>query len=122
MPTCHSCDKPCADFKELALHIIAKKHRKGRKWAARYIMMNGLSPSKRFDKKRGATPLTSNDISNKEETRRVLSGAQEFETTICLRCKQPARQPLPVEYTKSKTAWRIQGLLVVQCSSCRGGS
>lgn len=121
MPTCRTCNKECANFKELALHIIAKKHRNGKRWAAKYIMVNGLSPAKRFDNRRERTPLTDDDKVAKEDTRRDLSGAQEFVTTLCLRCKHPARQALPIEHLQSRDAWRIQGHLVVMCPSCRGG-
>lgn len=122
MPTCRTCNKECADFKELALHIIASRHRQGKRWAAKYIMMNNLSPSKRFADKRDRIALTDEDKANREDTRRVLSGAQEFVTTLCLRCNYPTRQSLPVEYSQGRDAWRIQGHLVVMCPSCRGGN
>lgn len=117
---CHSCNQSFEDFRELALHISSSKkgHRKGKRWAAKYIIGNRLNGKRTFDN--GRVPLTNEQRINKEDTRRELSGELEVVNTICLLGKHPVRQSLPIEYSKSPDAWRIKGHLVVMCNNCKG--
>lgn len=119
---CHSCNKTFEDYKELALHISAnrKGHKKGRKWAAKYIMLNGLSPKNRFEQRKLGNPLTAEQRAIREDNKRILSSDNEYVNTICPKCKKGGRRLLPVEYTKSKTAWRIKSNLVILCQNCGG--
>jgi hypothetical protein len=64
-------------------------------------------------------PLTEQQSQAKEDTRRYLSGEVRMVQTLCLRCKRPSVQPLPVEYVESAEAWRVDGRLVVYCNSCQ---
>ena len=118
--SCHSCHESFADFKELALHISRSKkgHRKGKKWAAKYIMMNGLSSKNRNGDRPVRAALTKEQKVNKEDTRRELSGDNEYANTICPHCKRGGRPLLPVEFVGSGVAWRIKDSLVVTCSIC----
>ena len=118
--SCHSCSEAFEDYKELALHIIASKKHKGKKWAAKYIMINGLSPENRFERKQNGSPLTAEQRVSKEDCRRVLSGENEFVNTICPKCKRGGRPLLPVEYVESPVAWRIKDNLVKLCQNCGG--
>ena len=120
MVICKSCWDEFADFKELALHISSSKkgHRKGKKWASRYILLNGLSPKNRNGDRPARVALTEEQKANKEDTRRELSGDNEYATTVCPNCKNKSRPLLPVEFTNNSIAWKIKGSLVVMCSSC----
>ncbi len=120
METCHSCHQSFADFKELALHISKSKkgHRKGKKWAAKYIMMNGLSSKNRNGNRPVRVALTEEQKANKEDTRRELSGDNEYATTVCPNCKNRSRPLLPREFAENPVAWRVKDSLVVMCSGC----
>ncbi len=120
MPRCHSCQEIFPDFTGLALHISSSKkgHRKGKKWAAKYIMVNRLSGKAqgKFDNKR--SPLTETQKESREDSRMVLSGEQELQETICPKCRKNGQTYLPVEYDSGRTAWRINGLIVRTCAKC----
>jgi hypothetical protein len=115
---CLSCDKIFEDYQGLALHIIAEKkgHRKGKKWAAKYISRHIIN--KRTYDNNGRVPLTAEQKANKEDTRRALSGEQRVVETICPKCKVSKRVALEVEYVSSPQAWRIHGKLVKLCVEC----
>ncbi len=118
--SCNSCQKPFADFNELALHISSQKkgHRKGKKWAAKYLMR-----TRQLDKKKlnnGGIGLTSEDRKNRETTIRELSGKNEMVIAHCPKCKTRKQQVLPVEYVSSSEAWHMGDKLVVICEGCRG--
>lgn len=120
MTLCHSCDKSFPDYRELALHILSTKkgHRKGRRWAAKYLShLNALA---RKELNHGRSELTEADRENKRSTIRVLSGESVFVEALCPHCKRKSRQNLPIEYAESKEAWRSKGSLVVLCQSCGG--
>jgi len=119
---CLSCDHtPFETYRELAKHIVSsrKGHRKGKRWASKYLLLNSLSPRKRRGTRTQSAP-TDGQKANKEDTRRELSGATEFVTTLCLKCRNAVIQGLPIEYVRSQDAWRIKGYLVVMCPVCRG--
>jgi len=117
---CLSCGKEFEDYQSLALHISSERkgHRKGKKWAAKYISRQVISKQKvEFN---GRVPLTAEQKANKEDSRRVLSGEQRVAETVCLKCKRVSRVVLEAEYVSSPHAWRIQDRLVKMCNSCGG--
>jgi hypothetical protein len=119
--SCFYCEKDCEDYAELARHIMASKngHGKGRRWAAKYLSINSLSPEKRHEQRQGS-PLTAQDYENREKARRVLSGTVKTVSTVCPNCHQSGRQVLPMEYIESKSAWRTKsGTLIVNCPGCQ---
>lgn len=121
MIRCNACGETFEDYQELALHIQSKRdkaHRRGKRWAAKFIHNNIIARDKHSDKY-GRTPLSENEVQNKLDNRRVLSGELIYTNTICLRGKHAVSQPLPIEYVNSTHAWRIQGRLVVICDKCR---
>lgn len=120
MVLCHSCQKVFEDYKELALHIQSNKkgHRKGKKWAARYIMR-----VRQLDKKKelnGRVPMTEEQKENRRDNVRELSGETEQLLTICPHCKKGHRELLPVEFSQSRDAWQVKDRLVVLCPICGG--
>ena len=109
-----------ADYATLAQHVAAERkgHRGGKKWAARYLTRVNFLNQKRDLKPR--TPLTEQEKENRVSTFVELSGQNEIVTTLCSHCKSRTRQSLPIEYTRSNTAWRNkQGILVVSCPTCQ---
>ncbi len=119
MPMCLSCNKTCADFKELAIHIQSSKkgHRKGKRWAAKYILRVRSLDKKKLN---GRMSLTKEQKDNRKDTIRELSGKNEKVVTYCPRCKSPKGGLMPIEFTQSKVAWRIKDKLVVVCEICGG--
>ena len=117
---CLSCGKECEDYKELALHISSSKkgHRKGKKWAARYINKNVIN--KRKVEFNGRIALTTEQKISKEDTRRKLSGNMEYANVVCPKCERTNRPLLEVEYVNNSQAWRIRDRLAKLCNSCGG--
>jgi hypothetical protein len=117
---CRSCDKSFEDYRELALHISSTKkgHRKGKRWAARYLMHVQALARKELNSSR--SPLTEEEKKSKRSIKRELSGGQEYALTICPFCKKGHREVLPVEFAQSREAWRIKNVLAVMCQSCGG--
>ena len=122
MPICHTCQQPFPDYRELALHIIANKatHRIGRRWASKYLTNQRALDKKVTMKGRERSPLTQQDIENKRDTRRELSGKDIISETICPKCKHNTVRSFPIEYAKSPTAWRRDNRLVKLCVGCGG--
>jgi len=121
---CHTCEQRFPDYKSLAAHILApenkKTHRKGRRWAAKMMCVNTLSPDKRVGrKKQNGLTLTDDDRINRASTRRELSGKTEYAQTVCPHCNESGGVYLEVEYLKDPLTWRIGDRLVVLCSGCR---
>jgi len=118
---CLSCGCDFDSYQELAVHISASKigHRRGKKWAAKYLSRHVIN--KRDNNFRGGTPLSVEDIKNKRDNRRVLSGEQKYTETICPQCRKPNRAVLEAEHATSPQAWRIGGRLARVCASCDGG-
>ena len=120
---CLSCNhEPFETYRDLAKHIVSsrKGHRRGKRWASKYLLFNGLSPQKRRGRQTRVA-LTEGEKANKEDTRRELSGTTEFVTTLCIKCGNAVRQGLPAEYVQSQDAWREKGYLVAMCPVCRAG-
>jgi len=117
---CLSCGKGFDDYHALALHISSSKkgHRKGKKWAARYIFMDVIYEKRK--KQGGRVSLKPEQKANKENSRRVLSGGQRMVEIVCPYCHNSSRTVLEEEYVSSLQAWRIQGRLVKMCASCGG--
>lgn len=114
---CNSCGESFEDFQELALHISSSKtgHKHGKAWAAKYIH-RGLIHKTNFEN--GRTPLSAEDIKNRTDTRRRLSGEMAYVNTICPHCKKTGRPLLESEYVESVEAWRIGDRLVKMCALC----
>jgi len=115
---CLSCGDDFESYQELAVHISASKtgHRRGKKWAAKYLSRHVIN--KRDNNFSKGSPLTTEDIKNKRENRRVLSGEQRYAETICPKCRKPNRAVVEVEHATSPQAWRIGGRLVRVCANC----
>jgi len=113
MPDCHACGQSFPGFRELAVHIAGSKkgHRKGKRWAAKFLLLNGKRDKPEYNN----TPLTEEQKENRQSTKRVLSGDQRNALCICPKCRQGHRQVLPAEYVESPTAWRINGVLAIRC-------
>lgn len=118
--SCHACGQPFENYGELAFHISStrdKAHRKGKRWAAKYLHRANLN---KRDNDRGKIPLTEEQKDAKEDLKRELSGNTEMVLTYCLGCKTGIRQPVPVEYSQSPNAWRTgNGTLIMPCPRCQ---
>ncbi len=116
---CHSCNNDFPDFESLAKHIVASKkgHRRGKKWAAGYLLkVRALNAKKDFN----YVPMTQEDRENRASTIRELSGETQYVKIICPNCKTYNQLKLPVEYIESKEAWRSKvGTLIVNCLDCQ---
>ncbi len=125
--TCRYCiHEPFPDYKELAKHVIkfSKTHRGGVMWAKKFLTndkyLNKKLAKKEALKKMGQMPAaTEEQIDTLARTRRELSGKTEMVTTICLDGKHAVAQLLPIEFTQSPTAFKIQGYLPVKCAQHR---
>ncbi len=120
--TCHSCDCEFPDYHALALHISTARHghNSGKKWAAKYLMVNSLSAAARNGKDFGRVPLPENYKENKASTIRPLSGKVQHAITTCPRCNTKTHQALPIEHVTEPTAWRIGGNIARLCMDCGG--
>ncbi len=120
---CYYCPQSFAGFQALALHISQsrKGHRKGKKWAAKYLMLNSLSPDKRKPIRNNGTPLTEEQRQAKRDTLRQLSGKVVNTVTLCPKCKRRSNNSLPSEYVSNPSAWRAGNILIKLCINCEGG-
>ncbi len=107
------------DWTALALHISKEKkgHRKGKKWAANYLLKTRKLNQKRDLTAR--TPLTEEEKESKREMKRELSGEEERVKTYCPQCKTGSSAVLPIEHTQSPDAWKVKDRLVLMCNTCR---
>lgn len=118
MPECNYCHADFADYKELALHIVFKKHRAGLKWAANYLTkVNILNKIK---DKPDRIPLTEQELENKENAHRELSGENRTVLTTCPKCNQSIRMYIPIEHAENCFAWRKGRAFMILCDKCRG--
>lgn len=122
---CFYCDFSAPDYQTLATHVSGSKkgHRRGKRWAAKYLMVNGLSFDKRHElpKRVANNPdkeKTAFGDENRANSKRVLSGKTEFARVFCPWCKKHNQRELPVEYTGSQFAWHREQCLVVCCEGC----
>ena len=121
---CHTCHITFPDYHALAVHISSNKkgHARGKKWAAKFLLVNGLSAKNRLGKiQTERTPLTDQQKENIEDCQRELSGETELVKTICpnAKCRRITTQHIPVEHAQEPLAWRSAGTLVIQCEYCR---
>jgi len=120
MPKCLTCGKSFEDYSELAKHIMTTpKHRKGKKWAAKYIHLNTLSLRARNGALKGRTPLTDEQKEARQDSIRVPSGDTVRMDTFCPKCKIKYTDVFEVEYAYDKDAWRVKDCLVRLCFDCR---
>ena len=121
---CHYCHAICEDYNDLAKHIRDSKkgHARGKKWAAAYLLkvriLNKKKDKPEHDKK---TPEQKEAHDrNKPLTVREMSGSLLDVVTICPQCKAVDTQKIPVEYARSKDAWRARnGTLIISCHRCQ---
>lgn len=118
---CFKCDQPFENYTILAQHIVGSKkgHRRSKKWAAKYLLINKLSTNAKR-KQPNRTPLTADEKSNKTSAFFELSGRSETKLTMCPQCKKGYEQLIPVEYISSPVAWRAgNGTLMKLCPKCQ---
>lgn len=118
---CHSCHVDFPDYRSLAIHISTSKkgHKKGKKWASKYLLINGLSAKNKYEHPE-RTPLTEEEKESKKNAKRELSGKTKYGQVFCPRCKQLYSRTVEVEYTDSPYALRKKGALVITCENCGG--
>jgi len=122
MPDCNSCGDPFPDFKSLAIHISSEKHghRKGKRWAAKYLLLNGLSSKQRFEHKERVA-LTEDEKDARDNAHRELSGETKMVYAYCSACRRKYPRVVEVEYIQSQTALRGgDGTLMITCENCGG--
>ena len=117
---CRTCGNTFNDYKELAQHIMAnrKTHKMGKKWAAKYILINGLSASKRGEKFNGRVALTQEQKDSRNDSKRTLSGDNDYVNAVCPKCSSKHRPLVPAEFAMSEDALKINGLHLIICSAC----
>lgn len=122
---CIACGKVCADYQELALHISSSRagHRKGKRWAAKYLLVHGLSAKAKNDYQyEGRIPLPDNYHANKASTVLTLSGNTHIVETYCPHCKRTRIKPVPEEMLTLSHLWKHNGIIVKICLNCGGNS
>lgn len=118
---CIACGQVFDGFKELAQHIISLKdirHKKGKRWAHKFLMKQKFLDQKRDLKPR--TPMPENIKSHLDEIKRETSGEVEMVNTLCPHCKAQGRAYLPLEYAQDLEAWKQDSRYVVMCERCKG--
>ena len=117
---CHQCGDTFDTYTDLARHITVKKHRKGRRWAAKLLLQVGrLDKKKDFDDR---VPLSEEDKESRRELRDAaqVSGEKIITNTKCPKCGNWHSQYIEVEYARSETAWRTEkGTLLILCGGCK---
>ncbi len=122
MPECRSCFQDFPDFKTLAIHISGEKrgHAKGKKWAAKYLLVNGLSAKQRFEHKERVA-LTEDEKDARDNAHLELSGETKMVYAYCTACRRKYPRVVEVEYVTSQTALRGgDGTLMITCENCGG--
>lgn len=118
--SCHSCFEKFPDYHALALHVSSEKkgHRKGKKWASKYLLRSSLTAKKELH---GRTPLSEEDKESRNNAHIELSGDVVYLNTKCPKCKRVYPRSIETEYANSKTAWRgDNGILIITCMNCGG--
>lgn len=122
MPNCLTCGKPFPDYQSLALHIVQNKktHRKGLTWARKYLSRQQSLDRKVSNqvKRENRTPLTEQDLENRRNNYREISGKVAVTEVICPQCKTKAKEWLPVEYINDADNWKLNGLIALVCHRC----
>lgn len=123
-PNCRTCGKVCADFKELAKHILQfrKTHKAGLKWAKKFLSNTDYLDRKVSMQSRSRIPLTEEQKDLKESLTLQLSGKYTLVKTICpnRKCRRQEFSELPIEYIESPLVWRENEILIKLCSNCGG--
>lgn len=118
---CHACNADFEDYKSLAQHIVSLKdvkHRKGRRWALKFLSKQKILDQKRDFKPRTAMP--ENIKNHFDEIKRELSGETERVSTLCPNCRTKSTAVLEAEYVNSGVAWVKDDRVVMYCQTCRG--
>ncbi len=119
MPLCNQCHEPFDNYIDLAKHILTNKktHRKSVKWAMSFKLKHAMfEPAGKVE---GKIPLTAEQRESKADSQRILSGEAQYCTILCPSCNLSYPERLPIEYTKSNTAWKSNGMFLVNCQHCR---
>ncbi len=121
IPHCIVCNKDFPDWNALAQHIAGEKkgHKKGKRWAAKVLLVNVLSVKNRRKPMGQRTPLTDQEKENKVDSRRELSGRTKLVPTVCPKCKTSSQESLPIEYVESHDAWHTKSFYVKLCGRCQ---
>ena len=104
------------DWKALAVHISSMKdkaHKRSRKFAARVLTNVDRLNMKKAPQVRVA--MTDQDKENKVSTRLELSGENEAVNIYCPDCHAKGLAYLPIEFTQSQDAWKIDGRFPIIC-------
>ncbi len=111
MPFCLSCKQPFPDYQSLAVHISSNKkgHRRGKKWAAKYLLLKGKRDMPR------RVPKAEVSQEAKDSRIRVVSGIEQSAMCVCPQCKQRHQNRIPIEFINSLEAWRVGKDLSVLC-------
>ena len=122
--SCRQCGDDFEDWGGLATHIMAAKktHKKksDRIWAAKYIAGNTLRHQQVLSKS-GEDPdkvRTEFGDDNRENSKRRLSGTQNYVNAVCPKCKKPHRPLIETDYVEDAEVWRIDDKLVKLCVAC----
>ncbi len=121
-PLCLTCRQVFPDYKELARHISRSKngHRKGKRWAARYLLNQRALDKKVSKKKRPHIALTEQEKENKKSLKRELAGKTVNVKVKCPRCKVEGMYEFPMEYAESEESWKVGDTMMKLCLKCLG--
>lgn len=118
---CHSCGAIFENYKELAQHIISLKdtnHKKGRRWALKFITKQKILDQKRDLKPR--SPMPENIKNHFDEIKRIVSGETTRVPTLCPNCKLKSQAEVEREYVDDGQMWVRDNRVMILCNSCRG--
>jgi len=121
MPNCKTCGASFIGFSELASHIRKNKktHKKGQKWAAKYIHISKLSLKAKNGSFEPREPLTEEQKEARQECIRKPSGDMVTVDAICPKCKSKYRMLIEIEYAISKDALKVKDYFIRLCPDCR---
>ena len=120
---CRACPAIFESYKELAQHIISLKdlrHKKGRRWALKFITKQKILDQKRDLKPRTAMP--ENIKSHFDEIKRITSGEMLRGQARCPQCKGTHITEVDREYLEDDGdfIWRnSKNELMILCAGCR---
>lgn len=117
---CHSCAAIFENYKELAQHIISLKdtnHKKGKRWAHKFLMKQKLLDQKRDLKPR--TPMPESVKSHFDEIKRETSGEMVRVPTVCPNCKSINQALVEKEFVDDGQMWTKDNRVVILCGACR---
>ncbi len=122
---CHICKQKFPTWDDFANHILKDRlgHRPLLKWANKYKRGKNKRRAQKYERNKKnrdrLPPKTKEQEDALKGTRITLSGKKEKVKVLCLSGKPIHIETieLPIEYVNSETAYRINGLLVVNCAT-----